>query len=548
MIWKKNSSETTISEVVYRNSGMTEKDLTKEWNTKISNLEKAANRLKEIAAERKSVTVFADYDCDGICSAIIMHLILKSLNINFNIMFPNRKTNYGINVNDVSRINTDVIITIDNGISAFDAIDAAKERGIEVIIIDHHLKPLKGTPDADIIIDPHVFKKNNEDFEDWCGAGLGYELSRLLCSEKIQNVAIQFAAIATVADVVPLRKDNRQLLIKGLELLNNTNIKSMRRFLLEICGSNIHVDEGVIGFKIAPIINAMSRIEDNAEFVYKYFISDDPDMLTHMIDVNEIRKREVAEAVDRAYNIIAEECLFSDIPLIVYDPQTPEGIVGIVAGRLAEEQKVPVICLTDSIEPDVLKGSARSPSIHICEALSKADDLLLKYGGHAGAAGLSLKKDKLDEVRSRFSEVYSDFEVKSNDEIYYDLEIDASEISTTMDELKKYAPFGEGNPNPVFLITNFRLLPRNGAYYQCMGVDESTIKLFGDKCSAIGFGMVSRYNYTGIAKNLDMIGKLSENFFYKKEVQVEIIDFVAVKTEKVQSGLSKLLADTLKNL
>lgn len=373
-------------------------------------------------------------------------------------------------------------------------------------------------------------------------------MSRLICSEKIQNVALQFAAIATVADVVPLLKDNRKILINGLKLINDNPIPAIKKFTYEISGSigKPYVDETTIGFKIGPIINAMGRIEDNAEYVYKYFITGDAEMLQHMVEVNEKRKELVASAVDRAYAIIAEECLFADIPMIIYDPNTIEGIVGIVAGRLAETQNIPVICLTNSDTPGIVKGSARSPSINIKDTLDKVSDLLEGYGGHAGAAGLSLKEENIDELRNRFAEMFADYENGNvvEPEIEYDLEINADEVEKTVEELKKFAPFGEGNPNPVFKIQNFDLFSRQGAFYKCLG-DGQTLKLFGNHCSAIGFDMVAKYNDTGLAKSLNLIGMLSENHFGKPEAQIELIDFEPINAGKEKSDLAQMLENTL---
>ena len=547
MKWTKKDSCKTVSDVITRNTGMSEEELNKVYNTQITNLQKAADRLVEIAKANKTVTVFADYDCDGICSAIILNMILHHLGIKFKVMFPKRSTGYGLQPRDVDNIESDVIITIDNGIAAFEGITSAKDKGIEVIVIDHHLKPVEGVPDADIIIDPHVFKESPDDFEDWCGAGLGYELSRITCSEEVANACLQFAAIATVADVVSLTKDNRRILKEGLDLLNHTEIPSLQNFLNAVNGGygKPFVDENMIGFKIGPIINAMGRIEDNAGYVYQYFISNNSIMFQHMYLINEKRKALVASAVDRAYAIIAEECMFSDVPIIIYDPATPDGIVGVVAGRLAENLNVPVICLTDSEEEGIVKGSARSPNIHIKETLDKVKDDLIHYGGHAGAAGLSLRKDKIEDLRMRFSEIFADYQAEANDEIVYDLEIKTDEIGEVMNELKKYAPFGEGNPNPVFKVCDFKLLPRNGKFFSFLGTDASTIKFFGNNCCAIGFDLASKYGTLGNPKTINIVGKISENHFSRTEIQIEITDFESVNSETEKSSLAKTLASKL---
>jgi len=552
MKWTKKDELNTIEDVIVRNSGMSLDELkrTTDWNTTISNLQKTADYLRRCAKERKKVAVFADYDCDGICSAVIMHIILKSLGIiRFKIYFPKRKIGYGLQRRYIEEMEEgfNVIITIDNGIAAFDGIEAAKEKGMEVVVIDHHLRSQEGIPNADIIVDPHVYKEAPDDFEDWCGAGLGYELSKLLCDEKRQNVCLQFAAIATVADVMPLTYNNRAIIKKGLELINNSFVKSIRYLVDEISGlGKPHVDESTIGFRIGPIINAMGRIEDDAEYVYRYFISGEPEMLQHMIEINERRKELVSQAVERAQNIVIEECLIADVPKIIYDPKTLEGIVGVVAGRLVETYKTPVICLTDSENEGVIKGSARSTDdINMKETLDRVSEHLLHYGGHAGAAGLSLNVDELDIIRNIFFDMFEDYEVKEADEIFYDLEIDAENVPDVLNKLKEFAPYGEGNRPPVFKINNFKCMPNNGKLFQIMGSDGRTLKLFGNKCSAVGFDSAEKFNSLNMPKIIDIIGTISENNYGKTEPQIEICDFEKKTVAKAQSELTKLCLDDI---
>lgn len=548
--WEKRDCCNTLSEVIERNTGMSIADLDKVYNTPIKGLKDVASHLKRLAAEEKSVTVFADYDCDGICSAVIMNAILHSLGIKFNIMFPKRSTGYGLQPHDVEKIESDVIITIDNGIAAFEGVNAAKEKGIEVIIIDHHLQSVEGVPNADYIIDPHVFKDEEDYFEDWCGAGLGYELSRLLCDESSQMACLQFAAIATVADVVPLLKDNRKIVKEGLTLINKTKVPSLRNFIASINKGSYSlpvVDETTIGFKFGPIINAMGRIEDNAQYVYKYFISGDQEMLDHMIEVNERRKELVTQSFERACEIITEECLFGDVPIIVHDPQTVSGIVGVVAGRLAETYNTPVICLTDDEnDPEIVHGSARSTDdINIKEALDKVSDLLEKYGGHAGAAGISLRKENIDNLRMRFSDVFVEIPDKKEMNLEYDLEITADQIGEFMTELKRFGPYGEGNPNPSVLVKDFKLFPRAGKFYTLIGSDANTVKFFGNNSSAIGFDMAQKYKDIGVPKILNVVGKISENHYGKPEPQIEMQDFDSAGKSEEKSDLAKSLAEKL---
>ena len=547
MAWIKKDSLETLDEVITRNLGFPADEIDDYKITPVQNLDLVAKEILAIRDNKSSVTVFADYDADGICSAVILNVVLHSQGIQADFRFPKRTTGYGLQTHDVDTIDSDYIITVDNGIAAIDAIKAAKDKGIKVIVIDHHLRQ-DVLPDADIIVDPHVFKEDPAYFEDWCGAGLSFELSRLLCDKAEKAICLQFAAIATIADVVPLKKDNRWIVKTGLKLLNNTTVLSLKELLSALELS--FVDEQSIGFKIGPVINAMGRVKDDAESVFNYFMSPDNETLQTLVETNELRKQLVTEALDRAYNIISADCLMGDIPIIVYDPQTIEGIVGVVAGRLTEDLRVPVICLTDSADPDVIKGSARSVmSVNIKEALDAQASLLLHYGGHTGAAGLSLKKENLDELRAEFAVYFMEYDrEEENDDYYYDLEIEASEIPDMITRLKKYAPFGEGNPQPVFLIKNYKLYPRGGSYYKLMGADNETLKLFGDKSTAIGFGMAQKYNETKLCKNLQLLGKLSENHYRGVEPQVEIYDLKADEKKMAKSSLSSLLEDKLKLL
>lgn len=556
--WKKKDSCTSLKEVIERNTGMSEADfLRDDYQTPIKNMDEMIAELNEIAADGRSVGVFADYDCDGICSAVIMHIILQLLKVkSFKVYFPKRSTGYGLKPFNVDNIDKDVIITVDNGIAANDAISYANSLGKEVLVIDHHLAA-ENLPEAKLIIDPHVFKFNENDFEDWCGAGLCYELGRRLFP-KYENLMREIAALATVADVVPLVKDNRQIVKIGLNLLLKSSImyassdkplkkgdEALTRLLIVLNNGYApkYIDENTVGFKIAPIFNAMSRVEDDAEYVYKYILKNDTGMLRHMLDINEKRKCIVNESVEKAYKQIAEECLFADFPLVLYEPSIPEGVVGIVAGRLAEEKNIPVIVLTDSSEEGVIKGSARNPleDLNIKEELEKVSELLESFGGHKGAAGLSLKAENLPLLRTQFSKMYADRE-ETEPEMVYDLELSPEQIVTANNELRKYAPFGAGNENPVFLINKFRLLPNGGKLYDTIG-DGRTIKLYAGEVSAIGFEMLDKYQDIGLPKNLNLLGKINENHFGKTvSVQIEMIDIEKSKEEvKEKSNLANAL-------
>ena len=545
MNWNKKSTGKTVAEVIKEQTGLTLSDFKKDWFTPIVNLDKVVQRLKEIACENKTVTVFADYDCDGITSALIMHKILSNLYIQHNILFPHRNTGYGMHDEDIDKINSDILITVDNGIAAISTIKKAKEKGIEVIIIDHHLAVESGElPPADIIVNPHIYA-NDGDFINWCAAGLVYRLACEILSDKNDlSEVLQYAAIGTVADVVEVVKDNHTIIKKGLEEINSNPTVNLNLLLLKMNNDKpMYIDEETIGYKIAPVINAISRVEDNAEYAYNYFLNGNIEMADHLIENNIKRQTLVSGAVKQAQDYILDNCLFGDFPLII-QVNALDGIVGIVAGKIAEQMQVPVICVTET-EEGILKGSARSASINIKEALDKVKDLLISYGGHSGAAGLKFRKENLEKIRIKFSAIYGTVDIGKSD-INYDLEIEAKDVPQICDELLQYAPYGQGHRKIQFKINNFRLLPKNGQWFNVYS--GNTIKILGEYSTAIGFGDVYNiYEKENFPKKVNMIGTIGENYFMgNRSVEITITTLQKAKDEKKKSSLALLLEEELK--
>lgn len=546
--WKKKDELLTIEEIVERQTGLSKEELGKDWCTPIMHLEKMAEVLKECIINKTPITIFADYDADGITSAVILTKMLKSNGVTPKVLFPKRSTGYGINESDIDNINEGVVLTVDNGIAALDAIKKAKAKGLTVFVLDHHLAG-ETLPDADIIVDPHVFKFSEYDFEDWCGAGLSYRLACLLVDDKkLLDELIQFAAIGTIADVVDLLKDNRTIVREGLKNINGSNVaKGIKTLLISSKTSSV-VDEMTIGFTIAPIINAPSRVKDNAEIIYDFFVNNPTSWQKagEIVTCNETRKALVKSAVKRARDIVVNSCMFADKILVIYDKETVEGIVGIVAGKICEEMKKPTIVLTDG-KDGVLKGSARSTAnVNIKELLDKTSKYLKKYGGHTGAAGLSLEEDNLDDFTYFINDIADDAQ-ESEEVNLYSLEISAKEIPKKLSELEKFVPFGKGNPRIIFKINEFQLVPRMGRFSKKMGENEEHLKIFGNEMSGVGFGLVEEFNKVNQPKVLNLIGTLSVNYFGKNsEIQVEFIDFEESQEIKIKSPLQIALEKKLK--
>lgn len=249
------------------------------------------------------------------------------------------------------------------------------------------------------------------------------------------------------------------------------------------------------------------------------------------------RQNIVKESMNKIQENYPDDVLANERCIVLYDSSFNEGIIGILAGKLTEKYNVPAFVFTDPIYPKKIglyKGSGRSArNIHLKNLLDKNKDLLSGYGGHAGAAGLSIDKTKLSQFSQQVNLQLSDIVLSERRCLKYDLEISASEIPYYMDELQKFAPYGEGNPNPVFLIHDFYLSPRNGHFFQRIGQNAEHIKLYGNNMDAIGFDMAERFINNEVPKQIDIIGTLSFNYFNnRKKIQIEIFDYLSIKKEK----------------
>lgn len=552
MFIKKCENLNTIKEVVLKNTGLSENEFfNPSSDIKIKDMDKAIDIIKNAIQNKKHITVVSDYDCDGICAASIFKLAFSYLNADFSIRLPKRfSEGYGLSEKIVDEINDGLLITADNGIAAIEAIKKAKDKGLEVIITDHHL-PVESheLPEADVIIDPNAIPDSSP-FSHYCGAGLAYKLiCELINNNEVKTKSLVFAAIATVGDVVPLIGDNRNIVIDGLKILNSdlNKIPTGLYALLDVfdlCFSTI--DEKTIGFKIAPAINAPGRLEDNgAEFAFNVIsyegnILNAKDYAKKLFAYNENRKVLKDKSLELLKENIQENNLENEKPLVIYQSKLHEGLVGLLAGSLSEEYKTPCFILTDSEDPNVIKGSARGfGDVHIKNSLDTISDILENYGGHKSAAGLSLKKENFNEFKNRIGSVISVEE--QSDDVLYDLEISEKEIPETIKELSKFAPFGEGNPQIVFLIKDYELVPRMGKFYDFLGKNKSFLKLFSN-CNAVSFNCAEKFIKDEYPKKVKLIGTIGYNYFKNRAYpQVEFFDYCEIKDEKTNTALQDLL-------
>lgn len=563
MDWKQRGAFTTVKDVVEARSGLTENELLHPSPTdpsEIQNLAAAADAIKAAVAAGKHVSVMGDYDADGITGASILYCILAKLGVTPYIRLPRRMSEgYGLNVSTIGEFTSGLLITVDNGIAAIEAVSAARDAGLDVIVIDHHL-PQETLPNANIIVDPHIEPEKNG-FVDYCGAGLAFKLAQLLFPHDEQFITMMtaLAAIGTIADSMPLVGDNRIIVKAGLAAMKEYRRASSRRILLPgvralLRTADVYdVDETDIGFKIGPMLNAAGRMrDDGASLSFETLTvrteQEGMALAEQLRLINEERKEKTAECEAMVEAAIEMECLFYNKPMCVCVDNIPEGIVGILTGRIAERYKTPTFILTTSDEnPGILKGSGRSyGNYNLMDVVNAAMPYLEKGGGHAGAAGISVREENYSEMVNAMARKMEDYETPENEVLEYDLRIDADNVKAVFNDIAKYAPYGQGNPRPVFQVNDVILSPRMGHVAKYMGKNFEHVKLFGRGYSVICFGKTDDYKSAGCPINLDVIGEISMNTFqYNSELQVEAIDFKEHK-KTASSGKPTSLMEALR--
>lgn len=428
----------------------------------MAGMEEAADILLRKIEEGKRIRVIGDYDVDGVMASYILYEGMTGLGGLLSYQIPHRQRDgYGIRAymaEQAAAEGVDTIVTCDNGISAIDAIERAKELGLTVVLTDHHevatVDGVEQIPPADAVVDPKQ-ATCNYGYRDLCGAGIAFKLIeymfRLRGKEEEAEKFLPFAAIATVCDVVPLQGENRSITKRGLRLITQTKNLGLQALVQQM---NLKQEITAIdfGFRLGPCINAAGRLEDAAQAL-ELFLEKDPSeaerKAKHLHELNEERKL----IQDRAFRSAVRQMEGEALPpvLVVYSAECSESVAGIVAGKLREKYYRPVYVLTDSGEE--LKGSGRSiPGYHMQQALLECRELLTQFGGHAKAAGFSLKKENLETLREKLLENCSLSEQDFIEEIYYDAEVFLADITEELVKCLSYLePIGEGNAEAAFV-------------------------------------------------------------------------------------------------
>ena len=451
----------------------------------------AVDIIKRKIQENKKIRIIGDYDVDGIISVFILYTALKKCGANVDYEIPDRiKDGYGINENIVKVAydeGVDTIITCDNGISAIDQIQYAKDLGLTVIVTDHHDVPFIEedgvrtflSSQADAIINPKQIECEYK-FKSICGAGVAFKLMEALYEEIGMDKEecyklIEFVAIATVCDVVDLIDENRIFVKNGLEMLNNSKNIGINA-LKKACGlEDKEITAYHLGFVIGPCLNASGRLDSAKKGLELLLMEDDEEaknLAQEIVDLNDARKNMTKEGVDRAINIIDSTDINNDKILVVYIPDIHESLAGIVAGRVKEKYNKPTIILTKSEEG--VKGSARSiEEYNMFEGLLACKELLDKFGGHPMAAGLSLQEDKVDELRKVLNNKCELTDEDLTRKIMIDSSLPLEYLNLHLiEELNVLEPFGKGNSKPVFGVRDAKITKAI-----LLGKDKNVLKL-----------------------------------------------------------------------
>ena len=464
-------------------------------------MEQAAELIARKLKEGKHVRIIGDYDIDGVCSTYILlkgfqraakelsqrcsleagrYSVEKENDTQIDYEIPDRiKDGYGINesiIRQASADGVDTLVTCDNGIAALREISIAKQLGMTVVVTDHHEVPVDEygqiLPPADAVVDP---KQDGETypFHEICGAVVAWKLIRVLYEklgipESEWMDLLEFAAIATVGDVMKLQDENRLIVKYGLKKIGSTKNTGLRKLIEK---NNLDIENLSayhIGFVIGPCLNAGGRLK-SAKVALRMLLAEDPERAGEMADelkeLNDMRKDMTAKGEAEAIEQV-EKKYMDDKVLVVFLPECHESLAGIIAGRLREHFHKPSFVLTRG--ETTAKGSGRSiEQYHMYQGLCKVSDLLVKFGGHPMAAGLSLEEKDIDEFRRRLN---ADAELTEEDfvpKIWIDVPMPFEYVNEKIvQELKDLEPFGQGNEKPLFaqkslVIRNARVLGKN---------------------------------------------------------------------------------------
>ena len=501
----------------------------------MSDMEKAVERIIKAIKEKENVTIYGDYDVDGITSITVLKSFLQDRGLEVSTYIPNRlDEGYGLNnsaIEKIAKAGCQLMITVDCGISAIEEIEYANSLGIETVITDHH-ETVEELPNAYAVID-NKRKDSTYPFRELAGVGVVFKLIqaisiKLNLKEEEYLKYLDIVCIGTISDIVPLVDENRVITKLGLMLVEQTKNIGLRA-ILKVSGYS-KIDSNTISFGIAPRINACGRM-GVAEEALELFLSKNVNQVNELArklnERNKVRQETEKEIFESAKRQIEEKKLNQNNTIVVAGENWHHGVIGIVSSKITDMYFKPSILL--SFEEDGIgKGSGRSiPGFDLHDALMKCNDCIEKFGGHSMAIGITIKRENFEKLKNKLEEIAVEEHINEIvPVIKIDAKIDLSEINKDMVEsLKQLEPFGEGNKMPIFAFKNLKIdsirALSEGKHLKLTLKDNNFI------VSAIGFNMGELVEDYRIGDKVDIVGTLEINSFNGMDsIQINMKDMM----------------------
>lgn len=536
---KKHKISNLLASILIHKNITTDEEVTKFLNPTrndfynpflLPDMEKAVDRIVKAVDNKEVITIYGDYDVDGITSITLLKNFFANSGIDVKTYIPNRlEEGYGLNkdaIREISYSDTTLIITVDCGITGIEEIEYAKSIGIDVIVTDHH-EPGEEIPNCIAVVDAKR-KDNKYPFNQLAGCGVAFKLIQALAitwnlPEKEYLKFLDIAAIGTISDIVPLVDENRVIAKLGLMLVERTNNIGLKT-LINLCGFK-KIDSTMVSFGLSPRINACGRL-GHADEALELFLAKDKQttdkLAKKMNEYNSARQQVERKIYDEAVEEIEKSN--EETAIVLGKEGWHHGVAGIVSSKITDEYFKPSILIC--FEGKEGKGSGRSiPGFDLHEALMKCSDYLEKFGGHSMAVGITIKKDKFKEFKNAFIEYAKSKNISEIvPVINIERKVDLKDISLeNVKELQKLEPFGEQNKMPLFLIENLKIVSirslSEGKHLKMLLKQDN---FFID---GIGFNMGDLTEHYKIEDRVDIVGTIDVNVFNGNEnVQVTIKD------------------------
>lgn len=510
----------------------------------MKDMNKAIERIVKAVEKNEQITIYGDYDADGISSTALLYETLDSIGAKVNYYLPNRFIEgYGPDVAAFDQIiqnGTSLIITVDNGVSGHDAVTFSQEKNVDVIVTDHHALP-EVLPEAYAIIHP-AHPEGDYPFSDLAGVGVALKVATALMGELPVEL-LDLAAIGTVADLVSLKDENRAIVYFGLKMMENTQRVGLQELFQVIAIEAQEVDEDTIGFQIAPRLNAIGRLGDaspGVELLTTHDLSLARELAEFTDDKNIERKSIVEEMTEEAFEKLKEKNDDSEIVLLA-DEGWHQGVLGIVASRIVEKTNKATLLFTIDPETKIAKGSARSVAgVNLYESFTAIEELFISFGGHEMAAGMTAESEQLPSIEKKLSDYIKTLEY--DDRVKrVDAFASLKELSLeTIRELEKLKPYGMDNTKPLIASMGVSIIKN-----QTVGLDGSHLKLQVEQdeevLDIISFRNGEMSDYLFEQQKVSVAGYVELNEWNgRTKVQMQMIDIDIPGPKLVDERMNRL--------